>query len=730
VHRSQPALQADETKIVRAARDVVARGAEALDRPDLADDASLVASELVTNAILHGGGCTGVDVRPAAGGLRVEIRDASRLPPLLGRASEEALTGRGLRLVASVAARWGADAEGDGKVVWAELTGHAVTPPVERDAEQLLAMWDDSWDVGDGERRFRVDLDDVPTDLLLAAKSHVDNIVRELTLASAGAQAGQTQEVPEHLRSLVAAVVDRFAEARVAIKRQALAAARRGDARTGLVLELPLRAADAAEEYVRALDAVDAYCRAQRLLTLETPPQHQVFRRWYVEELVRQLRAAAAGRPVPPRVSFERRLLAEVDRVAKVGRAAEREARLYTVAAALAGAASPEAVASVVLNEGVAALGAAAGGVLLATDADRLALPGAVGYDEAVLARLRDESPDAELPAAVALRTGQAVWLESRAERDERFPELAGLEASTVAVCAVPLELPGRPLGALRFSFTEERLFDEDERRFVLTLAAQTAQALDRAQLQQARIDVSRRLQRSLLPPSMPSIPGLEVAAIYHPFGDGIDVGGDFYDLWPIGPGQWAIAIGDATGTGPEAAALTARVRHTLRALTMGAAQPAHVMQLLNTALVDAAAETDGERFCTAIFGVVTAGDPVEVHMASGGHPPPLLRRADGRLSTVSIGGALLGVFADTHIRTARTNLGAGDTLVLVTDGVLEARRAGVMFDTEGLYGVLAADVPDALHVARAIERAVLAHTGGTLNDDMAAVVLHVPTCA
>ena len=577
------------------------------------------------------------------------------------------------------------------------------------------------------EPRFHVALGEVPTDLLLAAKSHVENVVRELTLASAGARAGLTTEVPPHLASLVSAVVDRFAEARLAIKRQALDAERRGQATTRLVLDLPASAVQAAEDYVRALDEVDAYCRARRLLTLETPPQHHLFRHWYIEELVTQLQAAASGEAAPRSRSFTHRLLAEVDRVAGAHRTSERVARLYTVAAALATAATPEAVAEAVLNEGVAALGAAGGGLLLATNADHLVLPGAVGYDETVLAGLRTESRHAELPAAAALRSGEPVWLESRAERDERFPMLAGLEATTVALCALPLEVQGRRLGALRFSFDQARLFDEDERRFVLALAAQTAQALDRAQLQRDRIDVSRRLQRSLLPPSVPVIPGLDVAAVYHPFGDGMEVGGDFYDIWPVRSGQWAVAIGDATGTGPEAAGLTALVRHTLRALAMSEPEPPAVMATLNTALFEALSDLDGERFCTAIFGLITVGDAVEVWAAGGGHPPPVVRRADGRIETPHVGGSLLGVFGDAEVESVRVRLDAGDTMVLLTDGVLEARRDGHQFGISGVERVLGTETGDAAAVAVALESAVLRHTGGSLTDDMAILVLRVP---
>lgn len=725
-HELEPS---DDVGVVRTA---VRRCAEALGRPDLTDDVALVASELLTNAVFHGGGCTGVQVRQIPEGLRIEVRDRSRLPPMLAQPFDGSLTGRGLRLVAGLSARWGADGEPDGKVVWAEVTGEGQGMPAEMRRDDLLAMWDDDGDLGwrdDREHRLHVELGDVPTDLLLAAKSHVDNVVREFTLARAGARAGQTAELPAHLRSLLEPVVERFAEARLAIKRQALAAARRGDPRTRLTLDLPFSAADAAEAYLHALDEVDAYCRARRLLTLETPPQHQLFRRWYVEELVIQLRAAASGHTAPKPQSFEARLLAELDRVAGARRAAERAAGLYTVASALATAATPEAVADAVLNEGVAALGAAAGGVLLASDADRLLLPGAVGYDEGVLERLRSESPSTELPAAEALRTGESVWIESRAERDRRFPGLEGFEAGTIALCAVPLEAHGRRLGAVRFSFREARLFDHDEKQFVLALAAQTAQALDRAELQRARIDVSRRLQRSLLPPSVPRIDGLEVVAIYHPFGDGIDVGGDFYDVWPVRPGRWAFAIGDAAGTGPEAAALTALVRHTLRALTLTEADPARVVRILNTALLDAAEDAYGERFCTAVFGFISVGEEVEVWLASGGHPPPLLRRPAGHIDVLPLTGSLLGLFRDAEAHSLRLRLEPGDTLVMFTDGVLEARRDGQFFDLTGVLRVLGRDLPGvgAAAAAAALEQAVVDHTGGKLTDDLAAVVLHVP---
>ena len=719
---------ASDPRLASAARKKVVAALEDLGLDSLVDDASLVVSELVTNAVLHGGGCRGVQVRTSGEGVRIEVTDASSHGPLLGVASVGSMTGRGMRMVAGLVSAMGIDPADDGKTVWAELVPG---PPPSAEQSQvsgdILAEWDDDELYG-RPARYRVVLGEVPTDLLLAAKSHVDNLVREFTLAASGALSGTTGDVVPHLGALIGVVVSRFADARDSIKRQALAAAAAGAPRTALELELDMEAATAGEEYLEALDAVDAYCRAARLLTLETPPQHRVFRRWYVEELVTQLRALAAGAQPAPVQRFEDRLLQEIEEVAAAQEAAERSARLYTVADALVAADTPEAVAEAVLDQGVAALGASGGGLLLATDADVLHVPGTVGYDDEVVSRLRTESRSAELPAAVALRTGEAVWIESRSERNRRFPELVTLEPSTVSACAVPLVIKGRRLGALRFSFSEPRLFDEDERRFVLALAAQAAQALARSQLQQARLDASTRLQRSLLPPNLPPVSGLETAAVYHPFGDGMDVGGDFYDLWRVGD-RYGLSIGDVVGSGPEAAAVTALVRYFLRALTLHTLDPAATVVELNEGLVRSAAERGIEEvFCTAVVGSVELGtDEVRLVLASGGHPRPLVRRSDGGTEEVNLPGPLIGAFPFLEPVSVEVALGPSDLIVLFTDGLTEARSpSGAMFGTDGIRRVLSARHPNAAAVAEALDAAVVDHVGGELADDMAILVLKV----
>lgn len=482
---------------ISEARAEVRRIAADLD-PEVALSSELVASELMTNAILHGGGRGWLRVtRTPTGGLRIGVADNERRVPIVGVSSESSMTGRGLAMIGRLSAAWGVtpDASG-GKEVWAE-----VEPGTSPDlaADDLLETWDDDDDAAWGDLsdassapRFRVSLGEVPTSLLIRAKSHIDNLVREFTLASTGATSGTTDLVPGNLAELIHTVVHNFVDARDAIKRQAVEAHNEGRDHTHLELHLPADAADAGEAYLAALDEIDQYCRAERLLTLETPPEHRLFRQWYVGELVRQLRAAAAGEEVPPPKSFEERLVEEVASVAASHRRAEQAARLYDVSVALTQVSTPAEVARVVLELGCTGLGASGVAVLLPGDGDHLAVAGAVGYDERLVDQLDHEARDAELPAAFALRTGEPVWLESRDVLYERFPGLRDFEPGTVSMCAVPFDVAGRRVGVLRLSFVEPRLFAEDEQRFLCALGAQSAQAIERAHLEQAAAELRR----------------------------------------------------------------------------------------------------------------------------------------------------------------------------------------------------------------------------------------------
>lgn len=654
----------DDIEAIRAGRyfvheQVVARGAV-----EAADDAALIAAELLANAHQHGVPPVTVCVVGGADVVRIEVTDTNPRSPVRPTESATNMTGRGLALVEAISARWGIERiPAGGKTVWAELVTPGARPAGEPvDIAALLEQWDD--DVPSGPERFTVVLGDVPTDLLIEAKAHVDNLVREFQLAASGGE----EEVPQHLAALIESVVTGFADARDAIKRQALSAAGRGEPRTRLTLHLPLSAADAGEAYLHALDETDEYSRAARLLTLETPPEHRLFRHWYVESVVSQLRQLATGAQAEPVQGFEERLLAELRRLTESQRVSGRAARLQRATAALARARTPEDVAAVVVSEGVAALGASGGGLLVPSDDGvHLALPGVVGYGEQLIGALREERMDAPLPAATALRTGEAVWLESREERDTRFPALRGFEASVVSMCAVPLVVADRSIGALRFSFATRKLFDEDERAFVMALAALTAQTLQRTEVYQAERRAALELQRALLPRDPGTIPGWEIATYYSPAGDQ-EAGGDFYDVLPFDDERLVTVVGDVMGRGVEAAAAMAQIRSTIRAYAIADPDPLKVL-----------AAVDGffdwlalEQLVTVLYVVADSNADV-VHIASAGHLAPLLVDEAGCREVPTASGTPFGVSMPDRQITSVT-LSPGAALVAITDGLVERR--------------------------------------------------------
>jgi serine phosphatase RsbU (regulator of sigma subunit) len=373
----------------------------------------------------------------------------------------------------------------------------------------------------------------------------------------------------------------------------------------------------------------------------------------------------------------------------------------------------------------VAALEANAGALLL-VEGSHLRVAGAIGYPEDVVHRFSVQSLDAELPAATAWRTSEPVWLESREEHDGRFPELPYVEETAVAVCALPLKAGVHQLGVLRFSFDAARLFDDEERRFALAIASQAAQALERARLEDQRATLGRRLQRGLLPGRLTQPEGMEVAAAAHPVGQGLELGGAFYDLWGAGRGC-AFAMGDTAGVGPDAAALSALVRFSLRAMTSDGEPLDEVLRRLNAVVAGArVGEVGGERSCTLLLGLIVPGERIDVELASAGHPPPHVRRRGGEVETVSLGGTALGRSDQGDVTSAALTLEPGEAVALVSDAAVRASRDGGMFGLDGVRSVLAAAPPDARGTADALAAAVLAFADGALDDDLAVLVLRM----
>ncbi len=312
---------------VAQARRLVERQLDDWGQSDLSEDARLVVSELLTNAALHASPPIKLRVARLPAGVRLEVSDGSPELPLKLHAGTEVMTGRGWSLVEALCDSWGVQPAGSGKVVWATLLPPRVDPAKTPAAFESHTVDAELISLGllsateDDAKRYEVTLGDVPTDLLLAAKAHVDSLIREFALVASGAAGGATSPVPRELTSLIERVVGNFSKARQSIKKQALHAAQRGDPRTRLTLHLPLSAADAGLAYLAALDEVDAWCRNEQMLTLETPPAHRLFRSWYIEELVAGLRRAAdPGKADPEHVpeSFESRLLREYQRISAV----------------------------------------------------------------------------------------------------------------------------------------------------------------------------------------------------------------------------------------------------------------------------------------------------------------------------------------------------------------------------------------------------------------------------
>ena len=463
---------------------------------EVVDAAELVVTELLTNALLHGAPPVRLAVSDADGAARIEVHDGSRALPVRPRQSTEAMTGRGLALVDALSQAWGVEPQGEGKCVWATVTPESVVvaEPGDVDLDTLLAGFDDEDDLGPA--RLTVELGDVPTQLLLDAEEHVDSVVRELTLASTGAVSGVSGAVPASLARLVHDVVTEFAEARHAVKRQALGAAAHQQERTALRLTLPAAAADAGERYLAAMEAADAYARSARLLTLAAPPQHASFRRWYVTALVDTLRRAQSGETAQAAVSFEDHLLAEVDHLAELREVSDRAARLQGVSAALAVALGREQVTQITLEDAVAEMGAARGVVLL-VDAAGPRVGAEIGYPPGVAdALVQAWAEPHDTPSRVVAQTGRPLWVETREEVQARFPTLPAVEPDLAAVCVLPLGVAGHQLGLLRLAFSEPRLFRADEQAFLTALAAIAAQALDRADLYDAQSALADRLVR------------------------------------------------------------------------------------------------------------------------------------------------------------------------------------------------------------------------------------------
>jgi len=350
--------------------------------------------------------------------------------------------------------------------------------------------------------------------------------------------------------------------------------------------------------------------------------------------------------------------------------------------------------------------------------------------------------PDEARGVPAVIRTGRLEFLrEVTPEYVESALEAIDADESTRAdvldlldklqltsVITVPLNTSRRTIGAMQFVSAEsERVYDHEDVALAQAAAGRVAEALDNVWLTEQPRLIASKLQAALLPPRLPHVDGLTIAARYWPAGAVSDVGGDFYDAFAIDDHRWALVIGDVCGTGPDAAAVTAIARHTIRAAAKHGADPATVLEWLN----DALHAGNRELFATVAYLTLErrSDGTWALTATSAGHPFPLIVRAEGKTAPVGAPGMLVGAVPSITVTPVEATLRRGDTLVLYTDGVtdvspphgldpealekLVARASERQTDAEEIAVALGREIEDVLPIS---ER----------NDDVALVIVHV----
>jgi len=262
------------------------------------------------------------------------------------------------------------------------------------------------------------------------------------------------------------------------------------------------------------------------------------------------------------------------------------------------------------------------------------------------------------------------------------------------------------------FDATDRRAYEHE-----LLLAKQRAEDAEAK-----AVEVARALQRTLLPPALPTIPGLVLEAAFQPAGEGADLGGDFYDAVPVGDGEWLVVVGDVCGKGPEAAAVSALARHSLWAAAARSEGPCDLLATINTVLL----QHHTDRYVTVIaLGLRHQDDRWTATVCAGGHPLPLLVR-DGAITAIGHYGSVVGLFEDPGYHEESHDLEAGDVLVLYTDGITEGRRDGEQFGDARLEDAVRQHVGRDAPLADAILAEAIDYQGGRSGDDAAVVTLTI----
>ena len=661
-----------------AARALVRSVLAEADLEELLNEALLLTTELSTNAVEHARTELDIEVAADETGLTVTVSDFAVGPVdelVVGvrndsdEITEVAERGRGLLLVDHFASRWGTTYLPTGKGVWFRLDRHDAAPPDRRTA-----------------------VTDAHTPL---AGSDADDTAHGAPSAAAMSELMQTSPdpyaedpLPEFATDLVTRLAEMVGAAGGVVRLD------RGDGHGTQVLARYGRQPRDDNELIRVPLAVH---------------------RPYAGELELDAAPSAYARPLAVLAAERLSLHLENDRLRRAD--VRRSAWLTFLAEAselLAQSLDVELTMALIPQLVVPRLGQWCA-VHTTDEWGRLRLAAASHADESVLPQLHKVLQETG-PDSVQARLREASRSASQ------VPLGAPMEGF-----AVPLIARGQRLGTLAVGRHQRHRHDPDEVSVLEDVARRAALAIENARIHAERRRVAQTLQQSLLPPVLPLVEGIGFAAEYVPTGDEAEVGGDFYDVVPLPDGRWLVVIGDVSGKGVQAAAVTGLVRDVIRVLVGDGKPLPEVLARLNETLV----ERGGGRYCTLALAAVGpgGGEQLDVALHLAGHDRPVLLRGKGGAEFVGTGGTALGLLDSIATPTAAVPLGPGDALIFYTDGVTERRRGRELFGTERLRDAAAplagysADVTAARLRATAIGFSVEAP-----RDDIAILVLRNDT--
>ncbi|GGM20675.1 MULTISPECIES: SpoIIE family protein phosphatase [Micromonospora] len=657
-----------------AARAVVRSVLAEADLDELVNEALLLTTELSTNAVEHAGTELDIEVVADEVGLTVTVSDFASGPVdelIVGvrndtaEITEVSERGRGLLLVDHFASRWGTTYLPTGKGVWFRLERHRDRPadrglPTRRD---LPAASADSGDSG---------------------QSSTPSAAAMSELMQTTPDPYADDPLPEFAASLLTRLGEMIGAAGGVIRLD------RGDGQGPQVLARYGRHPRPGHELLRVPLAVH---------------------RPYSGEL--ELDAAPSGYAWPlAGLTAERLSLhLENDRLRRAD--VRRQAWLTFLAEAselLAQSLDVELTMALVPQLVVPRLGQWCA-VHTTDEWGRLRLAAASHADESVLPQLhqvlRETGPDS---------------IQARLREASRHGSQVPLGPPTEGF-AVPLIARGQRLGTLAVGRHQRHRHDPDEVAVLEDVARRAALAIENARIHAERRRVAQTLQQSLLPPVLPVVDGIGFAAEYVPTGDDADVGGDFYDVLPLPDGRWLVVIGDVSGKGVQAAAVTGLVRDVIRVLVGDGKPLPEALSRLNETLVD----RGGGRYCTLALAAVGAGegDQLDVSLHLAGHDRPVLLHGSGGATFVGTSGTALGLLDSITSPTAEITLDPGDSLIFYTDGVTERRRGRELYGTARLRDAAAplrgysADV-----VAARLRAAAINFSPEPPRDDIAILVL------